>query len=327
MMACCLRGVLCCLALCMFASAAMADPRFVLVLERQQAAATLDDQIRQALPQLWDRVLPIAGRNSAPFVKTPQLLLQRVQRGQQSITLEMNEQAVWQLLAEQGIPGLKTIPRFRLNIALINRQGKEMTNSRRLLAQQAAIIARRWGILLDPTAPTVNMRFTWLDPQQVGLHISGSALLSDIDENRRIRGDSFAFLVAWMQDNMLQLRDTLGTAEGSPEVAVAPAVATTDAIENAPADQGETVADNSLPMPPGSELLVVRKTMSLSQQLVLEKALQQEQRVKALIPMSFSQGEQRYALQLKTAAQAWLTDWFAQHGMQATRLDGAWLIQ
>ncbi len=326
MMTCYLRGILCCLALCMFASAAAADPRFVLVLERQQAAATLDDQIRQVLPQLWDRVLPIAGRNSAPFVKTPALLLQRVQRGQRSITLEMNEQAVWQLLEEQGIPGLKTIPRFRLNIALINRQGKEMTNSQRLLAQQAALIARRWGILLDPAAATVNMRFTWLDPQQVSLHISGSALLSDIDENRRIRGDSFAFLVAWMKDNMLQLRDTLGAAGDSAEVAVASAAAS-DVIEKAPADQGEAVADHRLPMPPGSELLVVRRTMSLSQQLMLEKALQQEQRVKALIPMSFSQGEQRYALQLKTAAQAWLTDWFAQHGMQATRLDGAWLIQ
>ncbi len=320
-------GLLLWLLLC-YAQLAQADPRFVVLLDAQKAADSLDGQIRQALPRLWDRLLPVAMRTGEPFVAEPRALLQRVQRSKRHISIELNEAAVWRLLQEQGIPALSEVPRFHLHLMLLNVQGKEMRNSQRLLAREAAEIARRWGIVLDPDASSVNMRFEWLDAQHVRLRVDGSALLSVIEEERRIRGDAFAFLRKWLRDTLLRLRDgQMKQGDPSSTQPVAPALKTSLADPYQNASDAQDLETMATELPQDGEVLVIRKPMPLSQQLLLEKDMRKERRVRSLIPLSFGPNEIRYILRMETDDQTWLTEWFARHGMRATRLDRAWLIQ
>jgi len=320
--------------LCCCAVSAQADPRFVIVLDKATADATLDGQIQQALPQLWNRILPLNNPVGIPLVSDPQSVLQRVQNGREYITLELNTAAIFPLLQQQGIPVLRRMPHIRLNISLLNAEGKAMVHSQRLLEQEAANLARQWGLALDPDASEVNMVFTWLDAKQVALQISGSALLSDVHENRTMIGDSFTFLKAWLQDNLLQLRDTLAadhivTPSPAPQAIMA---AVADAYgSTASDDYGTATASTDDYATPAwtidGTLIVIQKPMPLSQQLLFERAMRKEQRVESLIPVSFSVDEQRYALKLRSNDDIWLKSWFEQHGMHATHLDQGWLIR
>jgi len=324
--------------LCCCALSAQADPRFVIVLDKASADATLDGQIQQALPQLWNRILPLNNPVGIPLVSTPKSVLQRVQNGREYITLELNSAAIFPLLQQQGIPVLRRMPHIRLNISLLNVEGKTMVHSQRLLEQEAANLARQWGLALDPDASEVNMVFTWLDANQVALQISGSALLSDVHENRTMKGDSFTFLKAWLQDNLLQLRDTLAadhivTPSPAPQPIMAAAMA--DVYSNTSTDDYSTATattattdDYSTPAwTIDGTLIVIQKPMPLSQQLLFERAMRKEQRVESLIPVSFSVEEQRYALKLRSNDTIWLKSWFKKHGMHATLLDQGWLIR
>jgi hypothetical protein len=318
--------------LCCHVASAQADPRFIVVLDKATADATLDGQIQQALPQLWNRILPLNNPVGIPLVSNPQSVLQRVQKGREHITLELNNSAIFPLLQQQGIPMLRRMPHIRLNISLLNTEGKPMVHSQRLLEQEAATLARQWGLALDTDASEVNMVFTWLDSKQVALQISGSALLSDIQENRTMKGDSFTFLKAWLQDNLLQLRDTLAADHIVSPSPVPPAVVATvsDAYSDTNSDDYSTASTDAYSAPAWTidgTLIVIHKPMPLSQQLLFERAMRKEQRVESLIPVSFSVDEQRYALKLRSGDDVWLKSWFEQHGMHATRLDQGWLIR
>jgi hypothetical protein len=294
-----------------------------MVLNKATASTTLDGQIQQALPQLWNRILPLNNPVGMPLISDPQSVLQRVQEGRKHITLELNSAAIFAQLQQQGIHVLHRMPHIRLNITLLNVEGKPMVHSQRLLEQEGAKIARRWGLALDPDASEVNMVFTWLDTKQVALQINGSALMSKIHENRTMNGDSFTFLKIWLQDNLLQLRDTLAADHiVTPSPVQQP-------IMTAVAD-GYTAASDNYSTPAWTidgTLLVIQKAMPLPQQLLFERAMRKEQRVQSLIPVSFSADEQRYALKLRAEDDAWLKSWLQQHGMHATRLDQGWLIR
>ncbi|MDQ6978963.1 MAG: hypothetical protein Q9M09_02160, partial [Mariprofundaceae bacterium] len=128
--------------LCCFAISAQADPRFIIVLNKATASATLDGKIQQALPQLWNRILPLNNPVGMPLISDLQSVLQRVQEGRENITLELNSAAIFAQLQQQGIPVLHRMPHIRLNITLLNTEGKTMVHSQRLLEQEGARIAR-----------------------------------------------------------------------------------------------------------------------------------------------------------------------------------------
>jgi len=310
------------LPLLLWVQVAQADSRFIILLDKSTAAKTLDGKIQQALPALWDRILPLNTRVSPPLVSNPQTLLRGIQTGKKSITLELNDSAVWALLAQQGIPMLRRILHVRLNIALLNVEEKPMLHSERLLAQEAATLARRWGIVLDDSASEVNMTFSWLDDTDVSLLMTGSALLADINENKTIRGDSFVFLQTWLRDVLLQLRDTLA----ADDIITLPPVRAKASMSDPYADQDDAEATTPVPAFDGI-LLVIRKAMTLSQQLLFEQAMEKEQRVRALLPLSFSSDEQRYALQLRGDDALWLKAWFSKLGMHASKQQQGWLIR
>lgn len=312
---------------CLWVSIAHADPRFVILLDKNTALPTLDGKIQQALPQLWERILPINTQVNPPLVSQPRSLLRGIQMGRKLITVELNDDAVWALLTQQGIPMLRKTPHIRLHITLLNIEDKPMLHSQRLLAEEAATLARRWGIVLDDSASEMNMAFTWLDEKQVALHITGSALLSEVHENKTIQGDSFSFLQKWLRNDLLQLRDTLAAVE-----VVTPTIPFIKVKSNASRDNYADEASDeahgfSNETSMDGTLLVIRKAMTLSQQLLFEQAMAKEQRVKALLPLSFSSDQQRYLLQLKTGTDLWLKAWFSEHGMHAIKQEQGWLIR
>ncbi len=309
------------LSLFLWGQVAQADPRFVILLDKNTAAETLDGKIQQALPTLWDRILPLNIRVTPPLVSSPHALLRGIQTGKNLITLELNDSAVWALLTQQGIPMLRRIPHVRLSISLLNVEEKPMHHSERLLAQEAATLSRRWGIVLDDGASEVNMTFSWLDDADVSLLITGSALLSDINENKTIHGDSFVFLQTWLRHVLLQLRDTLAVND-----TITPVLQKKHVMHNPYAEQNDVEGIIAEPAVDGT-LLVIRKGMTLSQQLLFERAMEKEQRVKTLLPLSFSSDEQRYALQLKGDDTLWLKAWFRKRGMHASKQEQGWLIR
>lgn len=303
---------------------AQADPRFVLLLDKQGAADSLEKQIEQVLPQLWDRILPQASRTLAPAVNNPRTLLRRVQSGRQQITLELNPPAVWALLQERGIPALRKMPHIKLDISLLNKEGNEMKHAQLRMAQEAAKTARKWGLALDPDASEVQMKFSWLEKEQVNLHVAGSALLAEFEEKRQLQGDSLSFVTGWIQGYLLQLRDKLVPPKNiaKKSVQTAPQIDTTAG----PAVQEKT-SPTLAPTKLDGTLIVIRKKMPLSQQLLFEQAMKKEKRIKKLLPLSFSNEEQQYLLKMRTQDQLWIKPWFEARGMQASKMDGGWLIR
>lgn len=293
-----------------FSAMASGDARMQVQVVKQgdeSGQSDLAALAKQALPVLWDRLVPQAERAKADALPASVNLLSRIVPGDNGATVDFNGQAVFQALHDAGIDYLATPPQFALVLHVDNNSGVAMPQTEALLVQYAHEIAPRWGIELDDTAPTLVLSWQWQDDTQVMLSVRGNSRLQEFTETRTLPAgsDPLQSLQDWLQQVLLRARD----AYAQTAVAAVPTPAT-GSHEKA---VWITVTDHA---------------MHLSEQVTLEDALRHDPRVKALIPYSYGPQQIRYRLLLMTANSRWLGDWFSQRGFQpeATGDGGGWLI-
>jgi len=303
-----IAAALVCLALAStLALAAETDARMRVDLPAEEAGATADvgKLVAQALPILWDRVVPRAARSRADAVPADYRLMLRLKPGRQRTTVEFNPRAVFRTLAERQIPFIPAPPRLRLVIRARNAAGMEMTQTEAQLLEHARTTAARWGIVLTDDAPALVLEWRWLTDRDVMLNARGTSRLPEFSETRALQGgDPLPELAAWLEEVLLKARDAHAFAAGEQTPA---AVATEGEYPRA--------------------ILTIRRDAPLAAQVALEEALTHDPRVRRLIPLELSRSRQRYAIETRNAA-AWLPDWFARRGLGLTQLpDGEWLAQ
>ncbi len=289
------------------AMAAETDARMRVDLPAMESGATADvgTLVAQALPILWDRLVPRTARAQADAIPADYRLMLRLKPGPRRTTVEFNPQVVFRTLAERQIPFIPAPPRLRLVVRVRNMAGMEMTETEAQLMAQAQTAADRWGIVLTDDAPALVLEWRWVTDRNVMLNARGTSRLPEFSETRALQGgDPLPDLVAWMEDVLLRARDAHAfAASGNAQATVAA--------------NGES----------SRVILTVRRDAPLAAQVALEEALAHDPRVHDLVPLELSRTRQRYAIETRDAA-AWLPDWLARRGLGATQLpDGTWLAQ
>ena len=306
-MSLCLRYL--CLCLCVLLNLGIAqaqeDPRFNISLNFEaDSRPTVNEQVKQALPILWDRIITQQARPNVPKNIQAMGLLRRIRPEQSKSNIQFNPSRVWALLEKQGIPHIRTLPSFNLRIELTNAFGSSMQGSENALLAYAQKQASILGVQLKPNAPLLAIRIQWLDDVHAQLSARGQSQLGEFSETRNLdMGDPFIQLKSWVKQTMLRARDAYVWQ---------PAV-----VENA----GNITASAA----PSLHLLFEQKA-NLSEQIALETALQSDPRVQSLLPIYLNYHSREYTIQLKLNDDSWIADWFTQRGMIASPNEQGWLI-
>lgn len=285
---------------------AQEDPRLNISLNFEGASTpTLSEQVKQALPILWNRIITQQARPNVPNNIHAMPLLRRVRPEQNSSSIQFNPSRIWALLEKKGIPHIRVIPSFNLRIELVNAFGGSMQGSENAILAYAQKQADILGVQLKPNAPLLAIRIQWLDDIHVQLSARGQSRLSEFSETRSLdMGDPFIQLKGWVKQTMLRARDAY---VWQPEI-----VTDTNNMASAVAA-------------PSLHLLIEQKA-NLSEQIALETALKSDPRVQSILPSYLNYHSREYVIQLKQNDDSWISNWFAQRGMVATPNAQGWLI-
>jgi len=304
----CFKFLLLCLYLLLNLGVAQAqeDPRFNISINFEDGKPpSLREQVKQALPILWDRIITQQARQAMPRNIKAMTLLRRVRPEQGGSIIQFSPERVWTRLEQENIPHIRTLPSFNLRIELINAFGSSMQGSESEILAYAHEQSDALGVQLKANAPLLAMRIQWLDDIQVQLSARGQSRLSEFSETRNLdMGEPFVQLKGWVIQTMIRARDAYAWHE----------TATTDA----------TNVNNDLAL---SLHLLIEQEASLPEQIALETALKADPRVQSILPSYLNYRSREYIIQLKQNDESWIADWFAQRGMVATPNAQGWLIQ
>jgi len=262
--------------------------------------------LRLALPQLWDRIVPLNMRLQADAITPNYGLVSRIVPADKQLVVEFNGKAVFRALKEHHIPAIIMAPRFHLVLQVRNRAGLAMRQTQELLMQQAREFAPEWGIELADNAPGMVVVWQWLDNQQVMLSLRGNSRLQEFSETHVIAdADQLPILAEWLRNILLEARDAYAFNANSPKDMHAPDALTRQQI-----------------------ILIIDRKTSLIAQVALEDALGNDPRVHSILPVNLGATRQRYLLLLEGTDSSWLSEWFERRGFRLAALpDGGWLAQ
>jgi len=285
---------------------AQEDPRFNISINFEDGKTpSLREQVKQALPILWDRIITQQARQAMPSNIKAMTLLRRVRPEQGGSIIQFSPERVWARLEQENIPHIRTLPSFNLRIELINAFGSSMQGSENEILAYAHEQSDALGVQLKANAPLLAMRIQWLDDIQVQLSARGQSRLSEFSETRNLdMGEPFVQLKGWIIQTMIRARDAYAWHETT----------TTDA----------TNVDNDSTL---SLHLLIEQEASLPEQIALETALKADPRVQSILPSYLNYRSREYIIQLKQNDDSWIADWFAQRGMVAIPNAQGWLIQ
>jgi len=285
---------------------AQEDPRFNISINFEDGkAASLREQVKQALPILWDRIITQQARQAMPRNIKAMALLRRVRPEQGGSIIQFSPERVWARLEQEHIPHIRTLPSFNLRIELTNAFGSSMQGSENEILAYAHEQSDALGVQLKANAPLLVIRIQWLDDIQVQLSVRGQSRLSEFSETRNLdMGEPFVQLKGWVIQTMIRARDAYAWHE----------TAATDT----------TNPDNDLTL---SLHLLIEQEASLPEQIALETALKADPRIQSMLPSYLNYRSREYIIQLKQNDDSWIADWFAQRGMVATPNAQGWLIQ
>jgi len=284
---------------------AQEDSRFNILINFEDGKTpSVKEQVKQALPTLWERIITQQARPNMPDGIHAMTLLRRVRPQQGGSIIQFNPARVWSYLEEKEIPHIRNIPSFNIRIELINAFGSSMQGSESEILAYAHTQSDVLGVQFKANAPLLTIRMQWLDDMQVQLSTRGQSRLGELSETRNLdMGDPFVQLKSWVLQTLIRARDAY---VWQPEVIVDTTAATTNT----------------------SNLhLLIEQQANLSEQIALEAALKADPRVKNISPSYLNYRSREYILQLKQSDASWITDWFAQRGMVATPNAQGWLIQ
>jgi len=260
--------------------------------------------LKQALPMLWDRIVPVAQRSLADALGSDNRMVARIVPGREVTVVEFQGERVFAALREAHIPAIVTPPRFHLLLSVRNGAGQDMLQTSQLLEEEAIRLAPSHGIELSYDGAGLVLAWRWLDAQHAELSVRGQSRLAEFIETREITdADSLPALQAWLDEVLLKARDAYAyDAQGLANT------------------QGGTEI--------GIVKLVVQRAGGLLEQVALEESLAHDPRVRSLMPVQLSQGAQYYRVQLEGGDTSWLGEWFSRRGYRMDRLaDGSWVIQ
>jgi len=288
------------------------DSRLTVLLvgeEGLQDSSDADLFLKRALPILWDRIIPVEQRSRAKGLPANSRLVARIVPGREETVVEFHGERVFEMLRAKQIPAIVTPPRFHLQISVQNNYGHEMQQTSILLDEEAERLAPEHGIQLNDNGAGLVLAWRWLDALQVELSVRGQSRLGEFVETREISdADSFPVLKVWLEDVLLRARDAYAYDAQS--------------LSNIPAEGGTQPFDGY-----GIEL-VVQRGSNLLGQVALEESLAHDPRVRQVLPLSLSHGEQRYRVKLEGSDTSWLGEWFDRRGYRIDRLaDGSWVAR
>ena len=303
-----LKALLLCFCLLLHTGLAQSqeDPRFSVQLAFENGnTPTLREQVNQALPVLWQRIIPKQALQRIPDTANAMTLLQRVRPEQGGSLITFNPARVRAHLEQKQIAYIRSLPVFNLQVHLINAFGNSMQSSERQLLSYAHEQAEALGVQFTAQAPLLDIRIQWLDDIQVQLSARGQSRLSEFSETRSLdMGDPFKQLQQWIIETVIRARDAYAWQEQA-----------TQAQADIPDNKALLVH------------LLVQKQASLSEQVALETALKRDPRVQSVVPTYLNAHSREYIVRLKQHDESWIEDWFAQRGMLATPDAQGWLIQ
>jgi len=283
------------------------DMRFQVELnfEDTGVAPSIPEQVQQALPQLWQRIVPQSAQKNVRGL-AGMSLLKSIHPHALSSTVIFNEQRVWQALKARSIPYISTFPRFLMTFDVLDTLGRHNTAMEHELQVYMDELCQTWGIQKDAHAPLLAWHIQWLNDVQFYVSAVQQGHDTQRDQNQWQQG------VAAMEQLKGSLQKMLLTIRQSY---VAQAAAVTSHVLDAPAVETQAFE------------LDVETHAPLANQIVLETALKSDQRVLSLVPIFIDETHQRYRVVVKRAPEFWLEAWFAKRGMTASMGLDAWLVQ
>jgi len=304
-----LKTVLLIAAMTLFSAVAHAqsDSRMVVEItaDEQGVMPTVKEAIQQALPILWDRLIEPEARASLSDNMRATPFVLRVLPQHDRIRVTFNQERVWQYLDEKNIAYRKEPPRFSLHTRMINSNGSDMPKTAEALQAYASGRAATYGVLIEPDAPSLTMKWQWLDRSRLYLKVEGDSALDGYSETRTLASeDALAQLESWVDALLTKMRD-------------------------ASQPNGEMVETDASATEPANELelrITIDQPSTLSAQVVLEEALRHEASVKSVIPVLLSANRRQYRILLHAPDDRWVAAWFRRRGMQAEPTPDGWLV-
>jgi len=298
------------IALCglLWATGAQAqDMRFQVELSFEDAgvAPSISEQVQQALPQLWQRIVPQRAQSQLRDVSAMALLKSIHPHGLSS-TVVFNEQRVWQTLQARGVPYISPQPRFYITLDVLDTLGRHDTAMEVELRNDVLELCQTWGIEYNPHAPLLALHVQWLNDVQFYISAVQKNHDTQRDQNHWQQGELvMAQLKASLQKMLLNVRNQ----------------SLVQTVVDASVDEEQPIVETQRFM------LDIEKQTSLAQQILLETALTSDARVVSMTPTLIESTHQVYQVVVKQAPELWLEEWFAQRGMVATLGLEAWLVQ
>jgi len=273
--------------------------------EERGVRPDLSAAMRQALPLLWDRLIPISERGTAKSLSGTENMISRISPGEEVTQVEFSHQAVFDYLSQTGISYLATAPSFNLVIKMRNSVGLPMQRTKLLLKEHARQTVQRWGVEISSLAPKLVFEWQWIDSSQVQLNVLSDTRLPAFSQTRDIGDrDPFEYLQEWIDELLLQARDAYAFVPDPTSV-----------------EKGLQETVNL------TGWLSISRTLSLGEQAVLEDTLRNDPRVLQLTPHTYSNQGLRYKLTLKGTGTSWLADWFNRRDLQIEAVANGWKVE
>lgn len=279
------------------------DFRFSVNIPREQTAIHNRPMawIKAGLPVVLRRIVP---RNHyGELSKFPPRLnmVEKIVPGNEGVLILYKPEAIFEELKKEGIPYIQTPPRFKPMISLRNKYGREMHETKAELLSDLKQVASDMGLDLHKDAPLLILQWHWIDDRgKVELRVRGPSLIQEFSSTRTIppNGDPLPHLKSWLRDVFFTVRDAYASFEQ-------------------PVLSEERVVS-----------VYLNLGLSLDAQVALEETLQKDARVADVLPFFLSPRAQGYRIRLRGSDDAWLPDWFLQHGIRLVKnQDGVWTAQ
>jgi len=288
---------------------AQGDDRFQILLhfEAEGVAPPIQEQVKQALPMLWQRIMPQATRLKEPRDISAMSLLRSIHPNGLSSTIVFNEDRVWSFLESRQLPHLREYPHVYMSLTVLDSLGRHQTPNE---VELSAFLQEQMvdlGMAQDTHAPLLRLQVQWLNDVQYDLSYQSQSesIAKRVQNNPRYGLDPMEQLKEQLLAALLDVR----------EQHVWHPVTATQVREPDGMAQGVVMK------------LHVMGSSALSDQVTLEQALSQDERVVSLVPVMIGAEGRDYQLTLKHTATDWLAVWFAQRGMRATPDVDGWLVQ
>jgi len=288
-------------------AADIGDTRFQVDLnfEDTGVAPSIPDQVQQALPQLWQRIVPQSEQATWHNLQA-MLLLKSIHPHGLSSTIIFNKQRVWQELKARKIPYIHSLPRFYITLDILDTLGRHNTPMEVELNTYINQISQQWGIQRNKSGTLLALHVQWLNDRQFYISVLQQGHDSQGDQQHSVQDNhAIQALQTSLLNTLLRVRNQS-------------LVQTTIQQAQIPEEQAvETL----------SFVLHIQGQTSLSHQILLENALQSDSRVISITPTHIEGKNQSYQVVVNQAPELWLESWFFQRGMTATLGLEGWLAE